>query len=269
VEDFPDDIKDLFQAPGTCTDRTAALVGTECRDPGEDIDRDGVSDTVELQLTVLAGIARDTIRVLTADTESSPTQYTFEPNDLYDVAFDPLNPFTNETAEGPVADFDEASALLEHLEEDVLLLTVTSDREGAFLEDLVGGLQFLEDAMGTQPWQVDFDAVAADMGVSREDAELAVGLFNAYCARCHTGGYSAGPAFEQGAGSGAWAPALWDGRSLVQFPDIDDQINFIITGSENAVGYGVNGIGSGRMPGFGQVLSTEQINLIVQYERSM
>ena len=228
-----------------------------------------MSDTVELQLTVLAGIARDAVRVLTANTQVSPTEYTFEPNDLYAVAFDPLNPFTNETAEGPVPDLDEAEAFLEHLEEDVLLLTVTSDREDAFLEDLVSGLEFLENALVTEPWQVDFDAVAADMGVSRDDAELAVGLFNAYCARCHTGGYSAGPAFEQGAGSGAWAPALWDGRSLIQFPDVDDQINFIITGSENAVGYGVNGIGSGRMPGFGGVLSTEQINLIVQYERSM
>jgi mono/diheme cytochrome c family protein len=107
------------------------------------------------------------------------------------------------------------------------------------------------------------------MGISSDDARFAVGLFNAYCARCHTGGYSAGPSFEQGAGSGAWAPALFDGRTLIQFPDAADQKSFIITGSQNAAGYGVNGIGSGRMPGFGNVLSSEQIDLIVQYERSM
>ncbi len=56
---------------------------------------------------------------------------------------------------------------------------------------------------------------------------------------------------------------------LIQFPDIEDQISFIISGSQNAVGYGVNGIGSGRMPGFGNVLSEDQIRLIVEYERSM
>lgn len=269
VATFPEDVKDLFQAPGSCTDETAALVGASCDDPGADTDRDGVSDTVERQLSVLAGIAKDAVRVLTPNTETEPTTFTFEPNPVYDVRFDPANPFTNETTEGPVPDLEEAEAMLGHLEEDVLLLTVTTDRQDSFLADLEPGLEFLENALATRPWEVDFDAVAASMGVSVEDAELAVGLFNAYCARCHTGGYSAGPAFEQGAGSGAWGPALWDGRSVIQFPDPADQINFIITGSQNAVGYGVNGIGSGRMPGFGNVLSTEQIELIVQYERSM
>jgi mono/diheme cytochrome c family protein len=146
---------------------------------------------------------------------------------------------------------------------------VTAERRDAFLADLEPGLAFLEDALADEPWAVDFDEVASAMGTSTDDAEFAVGLFNAYCARCHTGGYSAGPAFEQGPGSGAWGPALMDGRSLIQFPGIDDQISFIITGSQNAVGYGVNGIGSGRMPGFGNVLSADQIRLIVEYERSM
>ena len=56
---------------------------------------------------------------------------------------------------------------------------------------------------------------------------------------------------------------------MIQFPDIQDQIGFIISGSDDAVAYGINGIGSGRMPGFGSVLSEEQIELIVKYERSM
>ena len=55
----------------------------------------------------------------------------------------------------------------------------------------------------------------------------------------------------------------------MQFPDAEEQIAFIISGSQNAVGYGVNGIGSGRMPGFGNVLSEDQIRLIVEYERSL
>lgn len=271
VGDFPEDVKDIFQAPGSCTDETAALVGASCTQPGVDTDRDGVSDTAERQLTVIAGVSKDTIRVLTANAGEAgePTTYTFEPNTRYEVSFDPLNAFTNESPEGPVADLEEAELLLSHLEEDVLLLNVTAERQDAFLADLTPGLEFLEESLETKPWEVDFDAVAADMGVSTDDAQLAVGLFNAYCARCHTGGYSAGPSFEQGAGSGAWGPALWEGRSLIQFPDIEDQVSFIISGSDNAVPYGLNGVGSGRMPGFGSVLSTDQINLIVSYARSL
>ena len=270
VGDFPDDIKDLFQAPGTCTDETAALIGTTCDDAGPDSDRDGVSDPTEKALTAIAEVSMETITILVPTSKpGEPITYSFEPNPLYDVRFDPFDDFTNETAEGPVADLEVADELLAHLEEDVLLLTVTSERLDAFLADLMPGLAFLEEAFEEQPWAVDFDQVASDMGVSTEDAQLAVGLFNAYCARCHTGGYSAGAAFEQGAGSGAWGPALNDGRSVTQFPNADDQKVFIVTGSQNAVGYGVNGIGRGWMPGFGNVLSEEQIDLIVQYERTM
>ena len=95
-------------------------------------------------------------------------------------------------------------------------------------------------------------------------------MFNAYCARCHTAGYSAGVEFEQEPGSGAWAPALTDGRTVVQFPDEQDHINFIINGANASERYGVNGLsGVGGMPAFGAVLSLEDIELIVLYERSM
>ena len=273
---FPEDIKDLFQADGTCTDETAELIGATCGQPGPDSDRDGVSDPVEKELTAIAAVSMETIRVRVCATEPSgegeppnPVTCTFQPNPLYDVRFDPFIAFTNETPEGPVPDLVTAEELLDHLETDVLLLGVTTERQIQFLGELAPGLQFLEQALIDQPWQVDFDQVAADMGVSLDDAKLAVGLYNSQCARCHTGGYSAGPAFEQGAGSGAMGPALWEGRSVVQFPDIEDQISFIITGSQNAVGYGVNGIGRGWMPGFGNVLSAEQIELIVKYERTL
>jgi mono/diheme cytochrome c family protein len=277
VGTFPEDVKDLFQGPGTCTDQSAALVGARCEEPGLDSDRDGLSDGTERALTVMAGISMDTITVLTESTPvpeegepQEPNVVTFEPNSAYDVRFDPASGFTNQTADGtPEADLDAAEAMLSHLETDVLLLNVTAEREQQFLDGFQPGLDFLEDALEAKPWEVDFAAVASTMGVSEEDATLAVGLYNAYCARCHTGGYSAGPAFEQGAGSGAWAPALWQGRSTVQFPDAEEQIAFIISGSQNAVGYGVNGIGSGRMPGFGNVLSEDQIRLIVDYERSL
>lgn len=270
VGTYPDDIMDLFQAPGTCTSETAALVGATCDDAGSDTDRDGVSDETEKALSTIAASAKETITVLTATpNDAGVSEYTFEPNSTYDVRFDAFTAFTNSTAEGPVADLTAAEELLSHLETDVLLLNVTAERTDSFLETLQPGLEFLEESLVNKPWEVDFAEVASLMEVSEDDAELAVGLFNAYCARCHTGGYSAGPSFEQGAGSGAWGPSLLDGRSLIQFPHIEDQIAFVVDGTDNAVAYGVNGIGSGRMPSFGAVLSEAQIELIVKYERSM
>ena len=46
-----------------------------------------------------------------------------------------------------------------------------------------------------------------------------------------------------------------------------DHVEFIETGSENGKRYGQQGQGSGRMPGFGQLLTEEQIQAIVDYER--
>ncbi|MDQ3783262.1 MAG: cytochrome c, partial [Actinomycetota bacterium] len=93
--------------------------------------------------------------------------------------------------------------------------------------------------------------------------------FNGYCARCHTAGYSAGVAFTQDAGSGAWGPSLLDRRAVTQFPDVADHIEFVAEGSDANVSYGVNGLGTGRMPAFGQILSAEDIELIVAFERAL
>jgi len=94
-------------------------------------------------------------------------------------------------------------------------------------------------------------------------------LFNAYCARCHTAGYSAGVAFTKEAGSGGFGPSLQGGRSLVQFPEFQDQVDFIIKGSENAKQYGVNGVGRGWMPGFGTTLSQADLESIVTLVRAL
>jgi hypothetical protein len=64
-------------------------------------------------------------------------------------------------------------------------------------------------------------------------------------------------------------PSLRGGRSLVQFPNLDDHIAFLISGSDELVPYGANGLGSGRMPGFGTFLSEQDLTLIARYERSM
>jgi len=46
-------------------------------------------------------------------------------------------------------------------------------------------------------------------------------------------------------------------------------VDFIIKGSENGKAYGVNGVGGGKMPGFGAVLSEQDIELIIDYLRGM
>jgi len=270
--DFSEDVIDLLQAPGVCTTASAELVNTTCESPGADSDRDGLTDEAELRLTEIAAVSMEVLVVSVSSTnDEGVTEYTLEPNPSYEIAFDPLIAFTNTdpVTQNPAPDLDMAEVLLGRLETDLLLVGVTSDRQDQFLEGLDSGMAFLQQSLVDQLWAVDFDSVAVDMGVSRDEAERGVGLFNAYCARCHTGGYSAGAPFVQGAGTGAWGPSLREGRAVSQFPDLGDQVTFVVTGSDNGVRYGINGLGSGRMPGFGQVLSASDIELIVKYERSL
>ncbi len=270
---FPDDVKDLFQAPGTCTEESAALVGALCDSPGQDSDRDGLSDETEKELTRIAATSRETLVVITSlpPDEDGVIGYESVPNESYALRFDQFLAFSNDDPEtkNPAPDLEMAERMLGDLEADLLLVGVTADREDQFLEGLDTGMDFLEGALANRLWDVDFDAAATVMGVSVDEAKRGAGLFNAYCARCHTGGFSAGQPFEQGAGSGAWGPSLVDGRAELQFPNLADQVTFVISGTDNGVKYGINGLGSGRMPGFGQILSTSDIELIVKYERSL
>ncbi len=73
-------------------------------------------------------------------------------------------------------------------------------------------------------------------------------------------------------GGGAFGPNLTGGDTLRQFPDRDTMVDFITNGSEYAKPYGVRGVGGdegGGMPGFGQVLTAEQIQAIIDYERGL
>jgi len=97
-------------------------------------------------------------------------------------------------------------------------------------------------------------------------------LFMANCARCHTKGWSYGQPDVMG-GGGAFGPNLTNGVELRQFPPLGGgvakHIEFVTSGSGFQKPYGSQGIGSGRMPGFGQELSAQQIEEIVLYERSL
>ncbi len=115
-------------------------------------------------------------------------------------------------------------------------------------------------------------------------------LFDVNCARCHTKGWSyldpsdASVPLPSPAGSGAFGPSLRDGATLDQFPGetgVEQQIAWITNpvteqpdGSQILAigpnkGYGVRGISSGRMAHFGSLLTAEQIQAIVEYERKL
>ncbi len=287
IETFPSEIRFLMAGDGTCTAASAAAVGSSCGSPGTDTDRDGLTDEVEIRLTEIGAIVDETVLVrqvvdevdpdgapvLDADGNRIPqVQLIPDPSlpPLYDLVLDPENAFTGTDVTGePVEDLARAEIFLLDLDTAHLTLGLLTERQDVFLERVEMGLAFLRESAEQQLWQVDFNQVAGEAGLSAAEAERAVGLFNGFCARCHTGGYQAGVAYEQQAGSGAWGPSLLDGRSAIQFPSVDDQIQFIIRGSVANQSYGVNGLGSGRMPAFGQILSAEDIALITAYERTM
>jgi mono/diheme cytochrome c family protein len=111
--------------------------------------------------------------------------------------------------------------------------------------------------------------IAENPGASEGEA-----LFNsnlnsgAYsCARCHTPGWSFGQPGVTAQGAFGWN--LTGGATNTHFPSQQDMINFIKIGSKNGAKYGIQGQGSGRMPGFGHLLTDAQIQAIVEYVRSL
>jgi len=145
------------------------------------------------------------------------------------------------------------------------------------------------------------DAIAE---IDYEDPAVGEALFNleaaggAYaCARCHTRGWSImdDPEVEDDVqpadadlsdftdfpdGSGAFGPNLTGGLIPRQFASYEDLVAFITTGSEDGEAYGRNGIGSGRMPGFGDnpnaeeiegdgMMTPEMLAAIARYEASL
>ncbi|MGC1511715.1 MAG: cytochrome c [Acidimicrobiales bacterium] len=95
-------------------------------------------------------------------------------------------------------------------------------------------------------------------------------LFNSNCARCHTAGFSYGEA--KAPGSGFFGPAL--GNVLTQFPERDEHVAFVAgdpaTGGIKAgARYGFGGQSTGKMPYFTNILTSEQIEAIVDYERDL
>ena len=70
-------------------------------------------------------------------------------------------------------------------------------------------------------------------------------------------------------GQGAFGWNLTGGSENTRFPNEDDQLEFVATGSDNGIGYAPQAQGTGRMPGFGNMLTDAQIQAIVEYVRGL
>lgn len=233
----------------------AALEADEITEETPDTDGDGISDAAEAAITGLFTEAAG----LTVPPLIIPT------------TLDPTNP---ETVAG-VPDLTTANNFVGGFESVAINIAVTVDNRDRIQTQQEGGLEFLENAQDLEEWIIDIPGVAEAMGVSDDEAERAVALFNANCARCHTAGFSAGVPYTLEAGSGGFGPALWDGRPLVQFGDVPENeeetdllVEFLRNGSEAETPYGLNGFGSGRMPAFGPILDQADIELLALYLRS-
>lgn len=241
-----------------CTVETAALLDKPCASPSPDTDRDGVADDAERRLNTLI----EEILAIAPPSDAATA--------LERVSFDPEQAFTTSSGATPIPDFDLADLTVTEFEAIERDLRLTLGNSDAILAGQLAGLEFVKQAASAQLWNIDFEAIAdAQFDGNVAEAQRGAALYNAYCARCHTAGYSAGVAFTQPVGSGGFGPALSDGRSVVQFPNIADHYTFIVNGSVNAQAYGLNGIGRGWMPGFGTVLSEYDIMLIVKFERAL
>ena len=217
------------------------------QETGIDSDGDGLTDSVENQLSVLA---EESSQVL------GTALFTLDPN--------------KEKTSPLRGDLSTAKSFISELESKVLNLTITTENEEKYLVNANQSLAFLQDALEARNWNVSFQDISTSTFEGNYDqAVRAVGLFNAYCARCHTAGDSAGVSYTQKIASGGLGPALRAGRANVQFKEREDMIQFIVNGSYVGKAYGVNGVGQGRMPGFGAVLPESDLGLIIDLLRGM
>lgn len=111
--------------------------------------------------------------------------------------------------------------------------------------------------------QADIEALVER--ATRDSSVDGEALFNMNCARCHTQGWSYGEPKESG--GGGMGPPLYNVDD--QFPDPEDHIDFVTNGRKRGERYGETGQFDGQMPFFLNMLTPEQIEAIVEYERSL
>lgn len=109
------------------------------------------------------------------------------------------------------------------------------------------------------------DGVYATIGEALFNLDLNGGAYS--CARCHTPGWSYGDPGTTGQGALGWN--LREGAVNQHFPIESDLETFIATGTERGAAYGEQGQGTGRMPGFGVLLTDDQIHEIAEFIRGL
>ena len=217
------------------------------KEGGIDTDEDGLSDSTEAELSSYSASISETLGTSVLN----------------------LDPDNEQSIPGR-KDLSVAKGFLSQLESELINVRIVAEGYDKFINEAETGLAFLEKALEEKLWEVSFEEIAdSTFDGDLEKAQRAVGLFNAYCARCHTAGYSAGVAYTKEIASGGLGPALRAGRANIQFKQREDLIDFIVKGSVNGKAYGVNGVGGGKMPGFGAVLPQSDIELIIDYLRGM
>jgi mono/diheme cytochrome c family protein len=136
--------------------------------------------------------------------------------------------------------------------------------------------QAVDDAQAAVAWAEDWVSRRSNV----TDGQL---LYELFCARCHTKGWSIFDptvpdtigALGRAGGGGSIGFNL-RGSEVGRFADPKDQVDFVSIGSDAYKPYGDNGNsgnGSGKMPGFGGtnghdgMLTLDMIRAIVEYER--
>ncbi len=109
------------------------------------------------------------------------------------------------------------------------------------------------------------DGTYGSLGEALFNLDLGGGAYS--CARCHTPGWNFGEPSISGSGRLGWS--LIAGVTNGHFPLAEDMEAFVADGTTQGAGYGQGGQGTGRMPGFGSLLTDEQIQAIVEYVREM
>jgi mono/diheme cytochrome c family protein len=240
AQEFLEALKGLAATDAPIVTAVAAKVEAALATEGDDGDGDGISDAAEAQLSAFVDEAQAAVL----------------PKGFVTTALDPGDP----QSQGDTPDKATAATAVSNLETVALNAQINTENRDKLLSGAEATLEVLLEAQQAKRWEFDIEAIAAntfDGDTGR--AERVVGIFNGYCARCHTSGFSAGVPFAQPAGSGGFGPALWEGRPAVQFLSDQELADFLVVGAVVNKPYGVNGFGSGRMPGFGKVLSEQDL----------
>ncbi len=177
----------------------------------------------------------------------------------------------------------QCTAIIAALPSDPLKITDTQKAQGTACTKFLADEKKVATDQATLDWTKEWQARRANVS----DGQL---LFELNCARCHTQGWSVfdptkPPTADnpdsvtvlglQGGGGGANGGTgfnLRDGDVQRRFGTDalggwQKQFDFVAAGSEANKEYGNLGIGSGRMPGFGAMLTPQQLGLIISYER--